>query len=182
MKTILMTLCAALLLSTPAMAQQPVKAAPAANAKQLKLKDSAALKGLRTEQTTLTSASRAIAPDSMTRPKERSMCDAKCATHVQLRARVALGEKIAAHAAQLHKEAAAAGADARTLSAIHKLGEDAVALEVGAKMLVGEDGSRAFDAGDGVSIKSLNSSDAQIKRLRDSLASTLGLVEPWISR
>lgn len=136
---------------------------------------------LRSEQVAFKPASVALAPDSMTRPKDGQKGFVNEIGLRTLKLRRERAQAIQAHAADLKRELVANKADAKHIKALDGLIADAKAVEAGVVALVGEDGKRAFDAGDGVS-KKLAASDAQAKRLQASLESTLGLVEPWISR
>jgi hypothetical protein len=177
-KLTLLALLLTSLISLPALAQQPDKAAPAVKAAPLK--ESAAVKGLRTEQAAFSTASKALAPDSMTRPKG-DKADVAILTETFPKAaqdRRAHARKIAAHAAELKREAIAAKADASVLRAIDGLIADARAVEASVDKLIDAKGK----APGPIDVTHIAASDAQAKRLQASLASTLGLLEPIIMR
>lgn len=88
-------------------------------------------------------------------------------------------KEILQDATQLKKDALASKRDAKTLKAIDGLVRDAQATIKATNGLIGEDGKRAFSKGD---YAKLGASDAQAKRLQDSLESVLGLHEPIIMR
>lgn len=166
------------LIALPAAAQQPDK--EAAPAKTAKLKQSPALNGLRAEQAAFAPASAALTPPA--RPKG-DKADVVILTETfpgskMLGARRERARKIAALAADLRREAAAAKADASALRAIDGLIADARVVEAGVTKLIGHDGKLPGQ----LSREALTASDAHAARLRDSLAATLGLLEPVIMR